>query len=541
MIKYILIGLLISLNIAQAQFKPRNFYLSGEGKLNKTVSENPSSNSISDIIAIGDSVWIGTSLGVSLSTNGGNDWKNFNNTPAFGTESVSAIAYNKGVFWASTAHSTDQNGTSYPEGSGLRYTTDKGVSWTTIPEPVDLMSDSLVTYGINQLRAVPVTVKIQNLIYDIAITHTSDGKPVIWIATFAGGLRRSFDMGSTWQRVVIPPDYLNSIKPTDTLNFCLSPVGGKICSDNNLNYRVFSVISVNDSTVYVGTAGGINKTTNALDSFPSWVKYNHLNQDHPISGNFVVALGYNNGRVWGATWQAEGATESYAVSMTSDGGNNWDTFLEGEHAHNFGFTDDHAVIALTDDGAFGSLSNYGSSNYGSSWILPDKIVDGQSKLLLTTSVFYAAASVADTIWLGSTDGLAKLTKSFNASSLWQGTWKIYFASQKLATSGESYAYPNPFSPRQDVLKIKYSTGGNNSQVTIRIFDFGMNYVRTVIQNASRGNPVHVVDGSNSAPNGVIDTWDGKDERGNIVPNGVYFYRIEVGSDNPIYGKILVLQ
>ena len=531
--KYILIVVLISFNIAFAQFKPNNFYLSGEEKLRKTVSENPSSNSISDILTIGDTVWIGTSLGVCLSTDRGNNWKNFNNTQAFGSESASAIAYDKGIFFAATAHSTNQNGSSFPEGSGIRYTTNSGQTWTSIPEPVDPSNDSAVTYGINRLRAVPVTVKIQNLIYDIAITHTSDGKPVIWIATFAGGLRRSFDMGLTWQRVVIPPDNLNSIKPTDTLNFCLSPVGGKICSENNLNYRVFSVISVNDSTVYVGTAGGINKTTTAQDSFPSWVKYNHRNQNHPISGNFVTALQYSNGRVWGATWKAEDSTEFYAVSMTSDDGDNWDTFLDGEQAHNFGNTRLGDIISVTDNGAFRS------SNFGISWITPDKIIDYQSKLALTTTIFYAAASSLDDIWLGSTDGLAKLTEGFG--TIWQGKWKIYFASQKLASANESYAYPNPFSPRQDVLKIKYSTGGKNAQVTIRIFDFGMNYVRTIIQNASRGNPVHEIDGNNSDVNGVMDNWDGKDERGNIVPNGVYFYRIEVGSDNPVYGKILVLQ
>jgi flagellar hook assembly protein FlgD len=69
----------------------------------------------------------------------------------------------------------------------------------------------------------------------------------------------------------------------------------------------------------------------------------------------------------------------------------------------------------------------------------------------------------------------------------------------------------------------------------------MNYVRTIIQNASRGNPLHLVDGSNTESNGVIDYWDGKDERGNFVPNGVYFYRIELDGGSPVFGKILVLQ
>ncbi len=75
-------------------------------------------------------------------------------------------------------------------------------------------------------------------------------------------------------------------------------------------------------------------------------------------------------------------------------------------------------------------------------------------------------------------------------------------------------------------------------MTIRIFDFGMNYVRTVVQNVDRGNPVHQISGSD---NGVIDYWDGKDDSGNVVPNGVYFYRIDINSNDPIYGKILVLQ
>jgi len=34
----------------------------------------------------------------------------------FGTESVSAIALDKGVFWASTAHSKNENGQDLPEG-----------------------------------------------------------------------------------------------------------------------------------------------------------------------------------------------------------------------------------------------------------------------------------------------------------------------------------------------------------------------------------------------------------------------------------------
>jgi hypothetical protein len=539
MIKYFIIVILLSIDITIAQPIPSTFYLTGEGKLFKTLSENPSGNSVSDIITIGDTIWMGSSKGVSLSTNDGKSWQNFYGNSAFGTESISAIGYDHGVFWAATAHSVDANGQTLPEGSGLKYTFNNGLTWNSVPQPVDNNADSLVIYGINSLRALPVTVKVQNLIYDIAFTPGT-----IWIASFAGGLRKSTDMGISWQRVVIPPDKLNSIKPTDTLDFCLQPVAGKFCSDNNLNYRVFSVISINDTTLYVGTAGGINKTTNAQDTFPTWTKFTHLNQDNPITGNFVVALAYDTVKkyVWAATWQAEGATESYGVSFTNDAGNSWNTSLDGEKVHNFGFKSGD-VISLSDNGAFRS------SNFGVNWILPNSIYDDQTRITLTTSIYYAAASIVipasginlgiNEVWLGSNDGLAKLSE--NLGEMWQGKWKIFRSSPTLATQTQTYAYPNPFSPKQDILKIKYSTGGKNSSVTIKIFDFGMNYVRTIINNAARGQNSHVVDNFNLQNNGVEDIWDGKDENGSIVPNGVYIYRIEFDSNNPVFGKILVLQ
>ena len=59
----------------------------------------------------------------------------------------------------------------------------------------------------------------------------------------------------------------------------------------------------------------------------------------------------------------------------------------------------------------------------------------------------------------------------------------------------------------------------------------MNYIRTVIQNVQRQR----------GENGPPDFWDGKDDAGNIVPNGVYLYRVDVDSNEPLFGKILVLR
>ena len=521
-IKYSLaIILLLSFDFL-AQNQPVNFKIGNEiNSLNKTVSQNPLSNTITDIITIGDTLWLGTSRGVSVSTDNGNNWTNFYGQSDFGTDNVSAIGYKDGVFWCATARSTEvTGGQTLPDGTGLKYTSDLGVTWNSIPQPLDKDTDTLEQYGVNQIRALPVTVTIQNLAYDIAFTHNT-----IWIATFAGGLRKSSDNGQTWKRVILPPDGLSSIDTTDILDFCLSPVDGNFCGKGNYNHRVFSVATDGDSTLYVGTANGINKSTN---NGISWKKFNAQNQQLPISGNFITALGYNpiNQTIWASTWKADDQSEFYGVSSSSDGGRTWNIFLRDERPHNFGFVNSQVMVA-TDNGVFRS------SNEGSTWLLPNAIVDENSdpntKISLPTNEFYSASFSGNYIWLGSADGLARLQETPN--SMWQGTWKIFFASQPLAANDETYCYPNPFNPRQEALKIKYSTNGTAANVTIRIFDFGFNYVRTVIQNAPRNRNLE----------GPPDFWDGRDENGNFVPNGVYFYRVEVGGNDAVYGKILVMQ
>lgn len=525
----ILTIILLNFSFVFAQLTPDHFNLGEEkNNLNKINSSTPLSNTITDILTIGDTIWLGTSRGVSLSTDNGENWINFYGQSDFGTDNISSIGYHNGVFFCATAISKEVTGGDFvPAGSGLKFTTDLGNTWKSIPQPLDSENDETEVYGINNIDALPVTVVENNLAYDIAFTSE-----YVWITTFAGGLRRAKfsdllnDQNTQWQRVVLPPDFLNSISPADTLSFCLSPVSGSFCANGNLNHRVFSVVAANDSTLYVGTANGINKTTNSDSDYPSWNKYNATNQTQPISGNFITALGFNNSNntIWASTWKAEGEAEFYGVSSSSDDGATWNTFLRDERPHNFAFKNNQVFVA-TDNGVFRSVDGNGLE-----WIQPNSIVDKTSdpntSIALSTNEFYSVGA-NNYLWLGSTDGLARLQES----ELWQGNWKIYFASQSLSSNEQTYCFPNPVNPRQEELKIRYSTGGKDEIVSIKIFDFGFNYLRTVIQNVVRNRNL----------DGPPDFWDGRDDNGNLVPNGVYFYRVEVGDKDPMYGKILVMQ
>jgi hypothetical protein len=483
-------------------------------------SSTPASNSVERILIQDNVIWIGTGNGLSKSTDNGATWTNYYKTDAFGTEGISAVGYSSGTIWAATWHAQTVSGSTIGVGSGLKYSTNNGTTWNTIDQPVDSKTDTVITYGSNKLKANPTTVPQENFIYDLAFTTNT-----IWYAAKAGGLRKSTDMGKTWQKIVLPPDNLDSIKPTDVLTFKYDPAA-------NLNHLAYSVLAIDDYTIYVGTADGINKST---DGGISWTKFTQSNQTKPISGNFVLSLRKNDydNSIWAGTWKANGQSEFYGVSVSKDGGLSWDNFLSGEKIHDFGFKYFGNTGSYTGSDVFAAAETglYRSSNYGTTWISAPEIKDDNTNVEINTKHFLSVktnrkSDNSTDIWIGSNNGLAKLNEA--TTGFWSGAWTVFLASESLASTSESYAFPNPFSPNREVTKIKYSLS-QTSNVTIRIFDFGMNLVRTIIQNTSRSFTIQ-----------QLEVWDGRGENGKIVPNGVYFYRIDIGSEKPLFGKIISL-
>jgi len=489
---------------------------------NPVKSKYPISNSVIRMIAVGDTVWFQTGSGLMRTIDHFGSFENYYGIEPFGAEDISGLAVLNNVIVVSTLKLEELNNESIQTGTGIKISTDYGVHWNSFPQPVDGRYDTVLTYGSNQISVLPMVVPQQNVSFDIAITRTKNdlNNYTIWIASWGGSLRKSTDYGSTWQRVLLPPDNLDSIDVNQSgYTFALHVL-------NNKNQTPFSVKALNDSTIFVGTANGINKST---DWGLSWRKYNYQNTGpgvRKVSGDWVVNLHIQKAGgkdiIWGACKRAEDNNEINAISYSTNGGYNWAYTLKDINPRNVS-SKDSTVFAESDEGLW--RSKFGSFE----WTKPGLIYDEITKDVVRTNNFYSGVYLNDSLYFGSADGICR---TIDNGISWTGKWKIFRAIKAIDLNSDkkTYAAPNPFAPNYEVVRIFYKTGKPTSKITIKIFDFGMSPVRTVIQNAVR----------NSADE-LFTIWDGKNNDGYQVANGVYFYRIEVDSDTPVWGKILVIQ
>ncbi len=507
----ILVLLPFCITVTQAQVEaldsPR---LSAQGPFRNV----PPSNSVTHIATEGSTVYVGTSKGLARTADGGATWESFRAVPQFANDGIFSLAVRGNRIWTATGFNKplkDEPNRTVQTGSGYTYSLDNGVTWTHVPQPLDAPGDSIVMYGANRINFLPIIVPEQNVTFDLTFNDS-----VVWIASWSSGVRRSTNRGQTWIRTVLPADNRNSISPSDPLS------GYVVDPRRNNNFLGFAVYLEDDTTIWAGTAGGINKST---DGGVSWIKFSAQNQVAHILGNWVIAIdGQPLGsrkRIWCTNWKAEDPNEQFGISFTDDGGRIWRNFLHGIKAYDFAFKDSIVYVA-TDEGMFRSADG------GESWIQSGTIIDKVSGHRLVSRQFFSVGVVGDTVYCGSGEGLVKTVD--NAAHPFGQTWQVLRAFRSVGTTNTTYVYPNPFSPKQEVARVHYSTGGRNASVTVEVFDFGMNRVRTIIKDAQRsGTSEH------------DEIWDGLDDSRRQVANGVYFYRVTIDGNDASWGKVMVLQ
>ena len=516
------------------------------------------SNVVTEIILQSDNlVWLGTGLGISIVrdsltvetlqdtmelTNGAYT----NRIPSGGISAMTTGdpggPYEKFMFAAAAGSEND-----IPIGKGIVFTTDatdSTINWIYYDQPMDdALSDTIPFGDIGFIAVLPVTVPQANVTYDMDLSEE-----FAWTASWAGGLRRFKFSDQVWERVPLPMD--NQYELTTCKDTSYVRVGGKyILKDyylnprdpldgGNHNHKAFSVLSYGD-TIWVGTANGINRGILGSGNCIDWEHYSYPMDN--LSGNFVVGLEAQrlNGKriIWAATVNADDPTEQRGLSYTIDDGLSWNTALLGERIYNIASFDSLVFAASanglwkTEDGINWALYNPAhqaipvpnTAIYDIDEVLADEVYS----VAFDDRPYYGDRS----IWIGTGDGAAH---SYDLDGL---NWKIFRAEYDI---NEDYAYPNPFSPythnvRNDNGYVRFHTNEwpGTFVIDIDIYNFAMEkvYAGSFDKRISSSGALK---------------WDGRDQQGVYVHNGVYFVKLtypenQSSKPSPHWVKLIVVK
>jgi len=550
------IHLLPAQKLVPVDFSFRSIVADSTDSLNS--SNKMLSNIVTEVILQKDFlVWLGTGLGVSVirdsltvetlpSDTGLTEGAPSTLLPEGG---ISAMAvgdqgsdYEKWMFIAAAGSKND-----IPIGEGLAFTTDATVDitpdsdiyWNYLYQPIDddYYGQEQSWGDIGYFRALPVTVKQANVTYDIAFSEE-----YMWIASWAGGLRRHNLSAHSWERVPLPMDdqfelitcdefdsngdstyvfeknefhenrvlYLRDyeLNPRD-------PIDG-----GNHNHKTFSVLVYGD-TIWVGTANGINRGIISPSRFYciNWEHYSY--PTHGLSGNFVVGLAMQmvNGKriIWAATVNADDPTEQRGVSYTTNDGLSWNTALLGERVYNI-TAHDSLVFAATAKGLWKTEDGINWARYNparQAIPVPNTAIHSTDEVLANEVYSVAFDSRPyygdNSIWIGTGDGAAH---SYDLDGL---NWKIFRAEYD---QDEDYAYPNPFSP------YTHNVIGGDGYVRFHTNEWSGTFVIDLdIYNFAMEKVFAGSFDRRDASSGALK-WNGRDTQGRLVNNGVYFVKLK---------------
>lgn len=365
----------------------------------------------------------------------------------------------------------------------------------------------------------------------------------VWAATDQG-LKRTrsggvfwdtFEILDTLDRPIIPSNFTSvciSVCETDsavdTVVWAGTVDGLAKSTDDGDNWEVIKFAQSFKKAIWAGSAAGIFKFIyNYREDFDTVLNYNSL--EHNITGDFVVSTAiqeYDGKKViWAGTQPAYSGGNG--ASISTDDGDSWSITLTGDQVWNFAF-DGSVVWAATSSGL--KRSSDGGENWDVFNYMKDK--DGITEDRIFSIEFTSVAIIDDEVWAGNSDGLVKAPKGVAIGE--DGAWNVFRTFVAIGEEGSetAYAYPSPYSPT-------LSTGGmvrlhhkprQDGSVTVKIYDFAMNLVTTLVDNQDRlGGEEY------------DEPWDGRNDEGDTVANGVYFFRVEAPGGQTEWGKLVILK
>ena len=412
----------------------------------------------------------------------------------------------------------------HARGTGISWSVDNGLSWQYIDQPVDDGDPegfmNFDWYGETLSKKVWHTT-VDNVSYDVAVDLSQN---FVYSTSWGGGLRRfNYENNPEWKVIPLPMDNQDSLFCNATTyashydNYVFNPVDPPDGSDN---HKAFSVYA-DSNTLWVGTAGGVNKGIVQDGGCIDWI---HYNTNDGLGGNWITGIipqEISDGletytRLWLISWTGA-PPPPHPLTYTDDEGETWEevTYFEeqGIVVYNLSFSSENAIsnqyiFASTDDGLY-----YTDIDNVHNWAPKPTTSDINGEIILTEE-YYTAISIGegigpDTLLIGTADGLSIISTSgetLNNIRFWDSP-DIFSA------------YPNPFFINNQNLVGGYGhvrfiyLNPYESSGEIDIFDFAMDQVI----HLDNSNPV------TQDENEIV--WNGHNEYGDKVANGVYFCRL----------------
>jgi hypothetical protein len=325
--------------------------------------------------------------------------------------------------------------------SGLRWTADRGETWTRAVLPPD--TSRLIDPGTpTDFLVAPPLQDGRGFLNHVAFSVLVDETGAVWAGT-AGGVNRS--------------------RPAS------------VTADRSRGWRRFAA-------------------ADTANSLPGNVVVALAEQPRPGGRN----------PVWMATWAGQqrgrsAPVQRFGVAVTADGGGTLRQTLVGERI--FGLAARRTrVYAVGPTGLF--VSDDQGQTWRS---IEDFPLQNENRVLPPDVTPRSVAVTDAALWVGTSDGLLRLDRAREPALLdGAPAWRLFRAETPVNPDEPSeevpdvatYAYPNPFVPSRDQLvRIVYELERAQT-VEVNIYDFGMNKVRTLTTDpTSAGQQETVWDGT----------------------------------------------
>ena len=503
---------------------------------------------IGDIVWSGRYLWVATESGVARLDPGqatgtsASDWVTFTVLNGLGRGSISALDAVGDTVWVATIIDTTTSIGTRQMGTGLSFSHDAGSTWTYIP------NETIFDPQIPSFERGPGT-QIDNGCFGLSI-----GEDEIWAAFFAGSTVRLSDDGTNWRRNL--PDGADDIVyfARDTAADSLRILADSLASNGadptlvsealaasdslasqELLHRTFSVLAYGD-TVWVGTSSGL---TRSFDRGRTWqntkVRLGREGAVVPsqIGANWVLSIerqitADGTSILWVGTNVTGLPGEVASMAYSRDSGATW-TVTGTTFAWDFAFTEGFAWAATSQ----GLLKRaYDELIWEAMEVSSGESLSGTFVGLETVPL-----NEGRILWAGAENGLGR---SGNEGAKWHiirdlvrvrtlDTNAFISEGGVRDSTTVTYAAPNPFSPSAGDRALIVFSLKENTDVDIDIYDFASRKVRTLASGTRFASNIdHQV------------AWDGRDDSGQSVANGTYFYRIQIDPGRRAFGKVVVL-